>query len=251
MRGLSGGSDPKAIKAEVRERVWKLLEERGVARFPLPVRGRIPNFEGAERAASRLCSSPEYIGARVVKVNPDSPQRTVRLRALLDGKVLVMPTPRIRSGFLLLDPGRIHRRHLKEASTISGAFRFGRPVHPRELPTIDLIVIGSVAVTPSGWRVGKGEGYAELEYGILRAFGKVDGSTPVFTTVHELQLVDELPREPYDVPVDAVFTGERTIRCPPNPKPDGIYWELLDEEKLREIPLLQEMRSAFYRRTYL
>jgi 5-formyltetrahydrofolate cyclo-ligase len=162
-----------------------------------------------------------------------------------------MPTPRIRSGFLLLDPAKMPRRSLKEASTISGAFRFGRPVHPSELPAIDLIVIGSVAVTRSGWRVGKGEGYAELEYGILRAFGKVDKSTPVFTTVHELQLVYELPREPFDVPVDAIFTNERAIRCPPNPKPDGIYWDLLEEEKLREIPLLQEMRSVFYRRVPL
>ncbi len=239
-------TDPRAVKAEVRERIWRLLEERGVARFPLPVRGRIPNFEGAEDAASRLCSSPEYLNAKVVKVNPDSPQRPVRLRVLLDGKVLVMPTPRIKSGFLLLDPQKIPRSRLEEASTISGAFKLGRPVHPRDLPAIDLIVIGSVAVTPSGWRVGKGEGYAELEYGILRTFGKVDGSTPVFTTVHELQLVDELPREPFDVPVDAIFTDKRAIRCPPNPKPAGIYWSLLEEEKLREIPLLQEIRSAFY-----
>jgi 5-formyltetrahydrofolate cyclo-ligase len=248
---MTRNSDPKAVKAEARERVWRLLEERGVARFPIPVRGRIPNFEGAEEAASRLCSSPEYVGARVVKVNPDSPQRPVRLRALTDGKVLVMPTPRIRSGFLLLDPAKVPKRSLKEASTISGAFRFGRPVHPRELPAIDLIVIGSVAVTRSGWRVGKGEGYAELEYGILKAFGKVKESTPVFTTVHELQLVDELPREPFDVPVDAIFTNERAIRCPPNPKPDSIYWDLLEEEKLREIPLLQEMRPVFYRRAPL
>ncbi|MEM0451180.1 MAG: 5-formyltetrahydrofolate cyclo-ligase [Nitrososphaerota archaeon] len=85
-----------SAEAEVRERVWRLLEERGVARFPLPVKGRIPNFAGAEEAASRLRSSDEYQAARVVKVNPDSPQRPVRLMALQDGKLLVMPTPRIR-----------------------------------------------------------------------------------------------------------------------------------------------------------
>jgi 5-formyltetrahydrofolate cyclo-ligase len=34
-----------------------------------------------------------------------------------------MPTPRIRNGFLLLDPAKIPRRYLIEASTISGAFR--------------------------------------------------------------------------------------------------------------------------------
>jgi 5-formyltetrahydrofolate cyclo-ligase len=41
-------------KKRIRERVWKLLEERGVARFPKPVYGRIPNFEGAEAAAELL-----------------------------------------------------------------------------------------------------------------------------------------------------------------------------------------------------
>jgi 5-formyltetrahydrofolate cyclo-ligase len=42
------------LKRELRERVWRLLEERGVARFPRPVYGRIPNFVGAETAARRI-----------------------------------------------------------------------------------------------------------------------------------------------------------------------------------------------------
>ena len=65
----------KKEKDKIRYEVWRKLEELGLARFPRPVYGRIPNFIGAEKAASRLLNLREYIDARVVKVSPDSPQR--------------------------------------------------------------------------------------------------------------------------------------------------------------------------------
>lgn len=232
-------------KWEIRERVWRLLEERGVARFPTPVRGRIPNFVGAEDAARRILGLREYRGARVVKVSPDSPQRYIRYRCLVDGKVLVMPTPRLREGFLLLDPSRVPKRAYQEASTIRGAFRWGVKVKPGDLPTIDLIVVGSVAVSKDGRRIGKGGGYGELEYAILRELGKVGENTPIASNVHELQVFDELPANPYDLTLDYVATPKRLIRCEGRgARPPGIIWELLDPEKLEEIPLLRELRRA-------
>jgi len=41
-------------KQALRERVWDDLEASGVARFPFPPHGRIPNFDGADEAAERL-----------------------------------------------------------------------------------------------------------------------------------------------------------------------------------------------------
>lgn len=237
--------DAAAEKANIRTIVWRLLEERGVARFPRPVYGRIPNFEGAEEAAERLRNSEEYARARTVKVNPDSPQRPVRHSVLADGKVLVMATPRIGKGFLVLDPSRIPRRDFSHASTIKGAFIYGVPTHPRKLPQIDLIVAGSVAVSPDGWRVGKGEGFSELEYAILKSYGKCSHSTPVVTTVHDLQIVGRIPAEPYDLPVNKVYTNTRVITCPQQPRPPGIIWSLLGEEKVSSIPLLRELRAMF------
>ena len=237
-------------KARIRERIWRLLEERGVAAFPRPVYGRIPNFVGAERAAERLFETPEWRRARVVKVNPDAPQRPVRLRALQEGKLLIMATPRMREGFLLLDPRLIPPRFYREASTIRGAFRWGRRLSLDELSKlrIDLIVTGSVAVDRSGGRLGKGEGYAELEYAVLRELGAVDESTPVATTVHDLQLVDRVPRDEYDLTVDIIATPSRLYRIEPRPpKPRGIIWEKLPEEKLREIPLLRELQRLLRR----
>ena len=92
-------------KPAIRERVWKLLERRRVGRFPFPLAGRIPNFRGAEAAAARAATLPEWKRARRLKCNPDAPQRPLRLRALAEGKTVFMAVPRLRRErcFLRLD----------------------------------------------------------------------------------------------------------------------------------------------------
>ncbi|MBO8174351.1 MAG: 5-formyltetrahydrofolate cyclo-ligase [Thermococcus sp.] len=235
-----------SLRADIRERIWRLLEESGEARPPKPVRGRIPNFRGAEIAAKRLFSLKEWKDAKVVKVNPDSPQRPIRLQALKEGKLLVMPTPRIKRGFLLLNPNLIPNNYYSFASTIKGAFKFGKLLPTlrdveREIPKIDLIVEGSVAVDRNCNRLGKGEGYGDIEWAILSLLGKVDRRTPIATTVSELQIVDAIPKKPHDLPLDIIVTPKRVIRCNRHDKPFGIILESLTKEKVEEIPLLNEL----------
>ncbi|CAI7920975.1 unnamed protein product [Closterium sp. NIES-54] len=53
--GGSGGSgDGGAWKWAVRKGVWDELEARDVARPPRPVHHRIPNFDGADKAAAMV-----------------------------------------------------------------------------------------------------------------------------------------------------------------------------------------------------
>lgn len=225
-------------KSEIRERIWKLLEERNIASFPRPVYGRIPNFKGAQKAAEKLTETKEFKEAKLVKVNPDSPQRPVREMVLKAGKILLVPTPRLRGDFFLLDPHKI--KDYKEASTISGFSRYGEVVDLTSISRIDLIVAGSVAVTINGERVGKGEGYSELEFAILRELGKVNDQTPVATTVHDAQIVEFIPTEPFDVPVDVITTPTRVIYTErKKEKPKGIYLEYLSKEKIEETPFLK------------
>lgn len=235
----------KNIKNMIRERVWKLLEEENIASFPRPVYHRIPNFIGSDKAANRLAITNLFQKAKVVKVNPDSPQRYVRYLALSQNKIVIMPTPRLRNGFIILNPLEIPSHRLWDASTITGAYRYGVISKPWALPKIDLVVIGSVAVNIKGIRLGKGEGYAELEYAILRSLCKIDDQTYVITTVHDKQIVDdEIPIEPYDVGVDVIVTPTKIIDVIPRPKkPRGILWNLLPDKKINEIPILQELRS--------
>ena len=226
-------------KSEIREKIWKLLEEKNIASFPRPVYGRIPNFKGAEEAALKLSETKEFKNAKLIKVNPDAPQRPVRELVLRKGKILLVPTPRLRGDFYLLDPSKID--NYREASTISGFSKYGEIVDLSSLSKIDLIVAGSVAVTLEGDRVGKGEGYSELEFAILRELGKVDENTPIATTVHDIQIVDFIPTEPYDVPVDIIATPTRVIYTKrKREKPKGIYLEYLSKEKIEETPFLKK-----------
>ncbi|MEM1562680.1 MAG: 5-formyltetrahydrofolate cyclo-ligase [Candidatus Bathyarchaeia archaeon] len=240
---------PSSIKEEIRRRIWDLMEKTNVASFPRPVYGRIPNFVGAEVAARRLSELEEFKRARVVKVNPDSPQKSVRYLTLQSGKILLIPTPRLRSGFLLLNPSKIPRSVYGEASTIHGAFKYGEACRLRDIPKVDLLVVGSVAVSRDGARVGKGGGYSELEYGILREVGAVDNSTPILTTVHDIQIVDFVLKEPHDLTVNAIITPTKVIRVNDvGERPRGIFWEKIPIERIREIPVLMELKAHSLRK---
>jgi len=234
----------KDEKQKIREHVWNKMEKEGIARFPLPCKGRIPNFIGAEKAAEKLRQLPEYRNAKVIFCNPDSPQRSVREMILKDGKILVMATPRLKEGLLILDPSKIPKNKYREASTIRGAFKWGAKIHPSKIK-IDVKITGSVAVSPKGGRVGKGGGYSDLEYGILKEYGAIDEKTPIITTVHDIQIVDDIPMTEHDMPVDVIITPTKIIRTNTKcNKPKGILWEHLTEEKIEKIPLLKHLRKT-------
>lgn len=234
-------------KAALRARVWQLLRARRVARFPFPIDDRIPNFVGAEQAAARAAALAEWQRARRLKMNPDAPQRPLRLRALRDGKIVFMAVPRLRAErcFIRLDPAKLGRK-IAEAASIGGAARLGEPVTPDALGRIDLVVAGSVAVNAGGARIGKGGGYSDLEWALARELGAVGDDTPVLTTVHDLQVTRAaIPMTPHDVPVDLVVTPERVIRPRRRrAKPKGIRWRDLSGEQIAAMPVLARLRAA-------
>lgn len=239
---MSTDTRVKYIKSLIREKVWRLMEELNIADFPRPVYGRIPNFKGAREAADKLATLNIWLKASVIKSNPDSPQYYVRLRALEEGKMLIMASPRLRAGFILIDPCKIPRVKYQQAATIKGAFIYGRMVSLPEIPPIDLVITGCVAVDHRGGRVGKGGGYCELEYGILRELGLITEHTPVATTIHDVQVIkEEVPLEIHDLTVDYYATPSRIVEVKPRGyKPKGIYWELLKPE-LRELDVIKEL----------
>jgi 5-formyltetrahydrofolate cyclo-ligase len=230
------------VKTEVRDAIWQLLAQEGVVRFP-GAQGRIPNFVGAEKAAKLLSELNVWRKAQVIKVNPDAPQLPVRRAALADGKVLYMAVPRLRTEkcFIELDPQKLGSRVLLAAS-IKGAVKYGRPVSPREMRPVDMVVCGSVAVGRDGARVGKGGGYSDLEYGLLREENRVRELTPIVTTVHRLQIIlHKIPMFPHDIPVDFFITPTEVIATRSvYPRPRGIYWDLLRVVKINTIPILRK-----------
>jgi len=203
--------DIKRVKEGLRWRVWRRLEEAGVTLPPKPCYERIPNFKGAYEAALKASSLPEWTSARVVFANPDSPQKPLRAMALKQGKLLIMATPRLRKGFLEVEPSRVKGRE-SAAATIRGAFKYGRLCKTvRYKP--GLVVTGCVAVDRSFNRLGKGGGYGDREIGLIKELYGPD--IPVLTTIHDLQLIESIPTEPHDFKVDIVVTPSRILRRRP------------------------------------
>jgi len=233
-------------KDEIRESVWQMLQEKKAARFP-GAAGRIPNFVGAEACAKRLAETRYWKAARVLKINPDSPQRAIRQKGLADGKIIYMAVPRLRSEkpFIELDPEKL-RCSPYAASSIKGAAQYGWPVTLDEMTIIDLIVCGSVAVNRQGARVGKGGGYSDLEFALLTQEKKIDRRTPVVTSVHPLQIIDEeIPMTEHDIPLSAIVTPKEILEIQSAfRRPKGIYWRLLPKEKIEEIPVLRDREKS-------
>jgi 5-formyltetrahydrofolate cyclo-ligase len=246
-RDAGGPADLLAAKAALRDQVWSAMRAARVARFP-GAEGRIPNFTGAEAAAELLRGTGFWREAGTLKANPDSPQLPVRQRALEDGKTVYMAVPRLAEPepFFALDPDQLTESPRKAAS-ISGATRGASRVTLAELRPVDLVVMGSVAVAEDGARLGKGGGFADLEFALASAAGLIGPRTVCVTTVHELQLLaaGTIPVTGHDVPVDVIVTPERVITCAGgHQRPAaGICWADLTEEKIAAIPLLAALHQ--------
>ena len=233
-------------KDEIRAAVWAAMELAGAA-HTRRLRDKIPHFRGCAAAAARVGELDVWQAAGVIKGNPDKAQRPLRQLALEQGKTLYMAVPRLKQEqcFVELDPAAMGASPA-EASTIAGAFRWGRPVYVAEMRPVELVISGSVAVNRHGTRIGKGGGFADLEYGLAIAAGIVTPDTPVVSTVHPMQTLDEeLPYTRHDVSLDYVVTADEIIQCPGGrPRPEGIYWDDLSPAKIRQIPLLKKLQGT-------
>lgn len=75
---------------------------------------------------------------------------------------------------------------------------------PVALTAIDFILVPGIAFDRRGGRIGYGKGYYDK---LLAAFHAVNRYPPAVAAAFDLQIVDSIPMESHDVPVDALVTG--------------------------------------------
>ncbi|XP_038609854.1 methenyltetrahydrofolate synthase domain-containing protein isoform X1 [Tachyglossus aculeatus] len=237
---------PDLTKQEIREKIWDFMEAQNLADFPRPVHHRIPNFKGSYQACKCIKELEGFARMRELKVDPDKPLEGVRLIALQARKTLLVPTPRLRTGLFnkIVPPPAATKDILRKCATSQGVKDYSVPIDLDSKVLVDLVVVGSVAVSEKGWRIGKGEGYADMEYAMMVSMGAVREDTPVITIVHDCQVVDiseELLGD-HDLTVDYIFTPTRMIRtnCK-RPKPQGILWTKISYEMMEQIPILKNL----------
>jgi 5-formyltetrahydrofolate cyclo-ligase len=180
-------------------------------------------------------------------VPPDRPQLQVRINLLQDRKRLIMATPGLRDGFYEIRANRTPPPLWAKAVSSSGVTRYGRRLATTlgEIGPIDLLVTGAVAVSLQGDRIGKGTGYFDLEYMVLREIGSASDETPVVAIVDDPQVFEELPWAQKDVSVDLILTPTKTIPVHhPRPRPGGVDWLALQHRQIRKMRPLWELGKS-------
>jgi 5-formyltetrahydrofolate cyclo-ligase len=71
---------------------------------------------------------------------------------------------------------------------------------------LDLVIVPGVAFTGQGNRLGRGGGYYD------RFLTKVRENTYSVALAFEMQIVDQIPKDENDIPVDFIITEKRIIR---------------------------------------
>ena len=112
-------------------------------------------------------------------------------------------------------------------------------------------MVGSVAVDKTnGYRIGKGEGYADMEIAILNQLGLIDNNTKFIATVHDCQVFDALQDDLFDVAdvrLDYICTPTQIIEIERKEKykelPYKINWDKLDQDRINEMPVLKHLLS--------
>jgi 5-formyltetrahydrofolate cyclo-ligase len=199
-------------KEKLRQEIWDLLFNKKISLRNNGDYNKIPNFKGSDLAAKRLSQTIEWDESNVIFSSPDSAQIPLRKYALNDGKTLIMATPKIKNGYLIMNPENIDNHEF--AATIDGAYKYGEFIN--ELPKIDLVVEGSVCVDKLGHRLGKGGGYGDMEISYLIKNKCITENTPIATTIHPLQIVPIVPTEEHDQKINMIVTINEVIRVNQN-----------------------------------
>jgi len=166
-------------------------------------------MERGARAQARLAETMEFKAARNLMIyNSDSTEidtHELVLAGLEDGKRVGLPRTEKGSRVLQVIEILDVRRDLER-----GRFGFKEPLPM--LPTIDpstldLILVPGRAFDAEGNRLGRGGGYYD------RFVAKLRGPRLV-AMAFDCQIVDAVPHESHDRPVDMILTEERVIRTP-------------------------------------
>jgi 5-formyltetrahydrofolate cyclo-ligase len=189
--------DPKARKRELRAEL-------------IAARARLG-------AAERLAAS-EAIAGRLAALESCRAAATVGLYASLGTEVDSAPVARAvlarggRVAYPRTVPGdrRLAFCACSPDELVRGPLGAGEPPPgAREVPLSEIacFVIPGVGFSRDGLRLGRGGGYYDV------TLKQVPGAARLGVGF-DLQLVEALPREPHDVPLDAVVTESRTLLFP-------------------------------------
>lgn len=186
----------RALRAELRERRQLLSDAQREA--------------AAEAIAQRLDALIDTLGARSIScflsTTTEPGTRAFVNRAVRRGIRVLLPITRSDG---LLDWAVA----TDDDDIAEGLFGLPEPtgevLGPIAVNDVDLMVIPAAAVDRSGMRMGWGRGYFD------KTIGSMEKCPPVFAVVYDSEILDSLPREVHDQPVNGVVTPSQTLELSP------------------------------------
>lgn len=188
-----------------------LQEKKLIRQAVLEKRGCLTPLEAAQKSeaicravvATRAFVSARFIMAYIDARNEVQTEGIIR-QAWAEGKRVAVPVCIPQTHMLLVSE-----------LTSFGELRDGfygikepmeqcvRPVSPEQL---DLIIVPAVAYDRRGYRIGYGGGYYD------RFLSSLDKDIVTIGIAFDIQIVGEVPVQPFDIPVDMVITESGIIK---------------------------------------
>jgi 5-formyltetrahydrofolate cyclo-ligase len=191
--------EKRALRAELRER-RRLLSEQSRDAAGTGIREQLDALVASTGARSISC----YLSSTT---EPDT--RRFVAEAVQRGIRVLLPVTRSDG---LLDWAVA----TPDGDIAEGLFGLPEPVGdllgPIAVNDVDLLIIPAAAVDRSGMRLGWGRGYFD------KTIGSMEGCPPVFAVIYDSELLDEVPREVHDQPVNGVVTPTRIVTLLPSPR---------------------------------
>ncbi len=188
------------------------VEKENLRRYILRLRDRLSIGEVQQKSediTDQILLLHEFVRARGIAcyVNKDTEVDTrILIRKALDRQKHVL-IPVIKKGEVDLFFSEI--KDLGKELT-RGTFGVPEPkpefVRPFGLDAIDLIIVPGIAWDKNGYRLGWGRGYFD------RVLQKLPPHVKSAGLAFNLQLINQVPRDQFDVPVNMVITESRVIR---------------------------------------
>ena len=186
----------RALRAELRERRQLLSESQRDA--------------AASEIGARLDELVEVLGARSIScflsTTTEPGTRDFVTRAVRRGIRVLLPITRA--------DGLLDWAVASDDDEISeGLFGLPEPtgevLGPIAVNDVDLMIVPAAAVDRAGMRMGWGRGYFD------KTIGSMEKCPPVYAVIYDSEILDSLPREVHDQPVNGVVTPTQTLDLSP------------------------------------
>ncbi|WP_236864514.1 5-formyltetrahydrofolate cyclo-ligase [Brevibacterium daeguense] len=177
--------------------------------------------EFAHQLAEALAESRVLVAYAALAGEPDLDQALDAARAA--GKQVLLPTTHpgepLRFGVLespMAELPRVGTWQIRQPEpTLSAAEALagtGASSAGDRLPApVDTILVPGLSFSPAGWRLGNGGGFYDRTFGPLGAAPVAGTGIRVFGICYHDEIVDELPRDDWDLRVGSIVTERSTV----------------------------------------